>query len=187
MAVSNLVTTAGITTSDLVTQPEWTLLNSFTSNVGVTTTTFSSIPQTYRSLRLYFNILDFSSNDQIIIRPNNSSSNIYVQMSKYESSGIINRIIDSNWNYWKLPQVNTNTSKVNGVVDIENYASTTQYKFMKFRDYIFGTTHFAETGDGFWNSTSAITSITISSAAGSGAFSNSNNYSGVGIFLYGAK
>jgi hypothetical protein len=43
----------GLTTSDLVTEPQWTLLSSTTGS-GVSSLTISSIPQTYRVLRVFW-------------------------------------------------------------------------------------------------------------------------------------
>jgi hypothetical protein len=189
MAVSNLVTTGGLSASDLITEPTWTLIGSYTSTVGVTTTTIGSggtIPQTYRKLRLYINDLYFATNDSICIRPNNSSTSEYVQFAKYEQNGIINRLVDSNVGYWRVYQVG-NASKINCVMEIDNYSSTTDHKFMNYRAPGFvGSTHMHESGDGYWRNASAITSLTIFSLNGY-SFSNTSNIAGVGIYLYGAK
>jgi hypothetical protein len=189
MAVSNLVApSSGLSASDLVTIPQWTLLGSYTSSTFVYSTTLSSIPQTYRKLRLYINVLYFNSPDFLGIRPNNNSSNLYVQYGIQQYAGSTGRISNSGVTQWKFSASSWASSQtIDAVIEIENYNSSTENKFMNYEQYGFTPgAHFVEKGHGFFANTNPITSLTFFHLGGS-SFGNSNNYTGVGIFLYGAK
>lgn len=181
MAVSNLVTTGGLSTSDLVAYPAYTLIDSWNGS-SATTVTFSSIPQTYRALKLIYTGIELSTTF-LKARPNNNSGSLYAYFIHTTATGqtagyyaVTNDAIQLN---------DFNTGNVTGSLEFPNYTSTTAYKTYSAEAIYFasGYGYCKDAITGVFGSTSAITSLTI--------FPNTSNIqeSGTasGIYLFGLK
>lgn len=186
MAVSNLVTTGGLATTDLVTQPQWTLLASNTGTTGVSSISFTGIPATYRTLRFITTGVQLSVGQYMYMRFNSNTGSVYNRTSYYETTNLM---------YGPANTRNVGSSSLmlsfqSGAVHahdflIENYSSSTEYKIIK-GDTTYANDH--EFMTGHFGSTAAISSIEFYPAGGTvtpnpvgvGAV-------GCGIFLYGAK
>ena len=151
------------------------------------TITFSSIPQTYKSLQIRCTSQLSSTSNYSILRPNNDSStanytfhSIYGDGASVTSDGYITGLSGA-------LSVNGTSSTQNastvgtGIVDILDYASTTKYKTFR------SITGYDNNGSGIvflisslWKNTSAITSLTIVAQAG-------NFTTGSTFALYGMK
>ena len=89
MAVSNLVTTGGLSATDLITQPQWTLLASNTGTSGVSSITISSIPATYKTLRFVTTGVQLSVGQYMYMRFNSNTSSVYNRNSDYETTNLM--------------------------------------------------------------------------------------------------
>ena len=151
---------------------------------GVTTTTFSSIPGTYKSLQLRFNVISASSGDSIALCFNGDTATNYVRHSIYgNNSNIVAGGLTAR------PQITmfgvyagtpASTYPNVGITDIIDYASTSKNKVVKTlsgADSNSATVSEIDVISGLWLNTAAITSITV--------FTSSNMNSGTTIALYG--
>ena len=150
-----------------------------------TTVTFSSIPQTYKHLRLHIvgrstytaydqsGFLRFNTDTGTNYRRRYTLSNGSTPL--YPQSGAANwthSLIDYPGSYI------TANRFASGVVEIFDYTSTTKIKNVQsYGGYVVGGYGL---GGGYWNSTSAITSMTIDIA-------NGNFVTGSHFALYGVK
>lgn len=187
MAVSNLVTTGGITTSDLITQPEWTLLASQTASQSYNSITFSSISQAYRRLKVLVPYASNNSNSGYFgIRFNSNSNTVYTQFGYAEASNTLG-ITRENANAIYAARY-TPASQYSFECIIENYTSSTQNKFVYTSCISSGTTGYHEETTTMFASSDAITSITFLPISAATVINpNPNSMSGGGIFVYGAK
>ncbi|NDB62099.1 hypothetical protein EB001_27225 [bacterium] len=185
MAVSNLVTTGGLTTSDLITLPQWTLLGSYTTNGAVSTITISSIPGTYRTLRLVAPYITGTAYAYGYLRVNGVSTTIYQKYAMSESSNVMATNLSSD----TLLYINNNggTTNFGFTLDIENYSSSTEYKYVKGESY-YNTSGNPNKDDikCHIGTTSPITSITFVFSSGTMNV-NSGPATGLGFFVYGGK
>ena len=135
-----------------------------TISSDVATVTFSSIPQTYTDLVLVTNFGGFSSSYDNIwgIYFNGSTANSYSGTVMYGDGGTAatTRRTTSNADghilFWRVS--NTTIASV-GVVNIMNYTNTTTYKTVFARSS--STSSWSASHAGLWQSTSAITSVTL--------------------------
>lgn len=151
---------------------------------GLSSLTLSAIPQTYKDLKLVFSGVN-SANGYFGTRLNNDSG------ANYNYVGFVDDAPASQTGSTKLDNdrfcYNARNSNANqpakGIYNIYNYASTTKLKNYDIVTSSFdGATVRYINATGVYNSTSAITSIDIYLAAGSGTFSNATNTS---IRLFG--
>ena len=148
------------------------------------TITFSSIPSTYQSLQIRYQFFTTVAGNALRVRFNGDTGTNYARHRLYGNGTTVSAggfITQS----YLTPGSNSNgpsaTSPVVGIIDIHNYASSTQYKTL--RD-IAGVDQNGS-GDinlnsGLWLSTSAITSIEL--------YTGSSNWTTTTTFaLYGIK
>lgn len=187
MAISNLVTTGGITTSDLITQPQWTLLASETTSQGYNSLTFSSISQAYRKLKVLVPYASVNSvSGYLGIRFNSNSNNVYTQFGYAEASNTLG-ITRENANALYASRYIT-ASQYSFEFTIENYSLSTENKFVYTNCVNSGNTQYHEETTTMFASTAAITSITFLPISAATSFNpNPNSMSGGGVFIYGAK
>ncbi len=151
------------------------------------TITFSSIPQTYSHLQIRCTSQLSSTSRYAIFRPNNDSSTANYTFHSTYGSGINatsdGYITGMNGAY----SVNGTSSDDNssivgtGIVDIHNYASTTQYKtFRSITGYDTNSVGIIFLISSLWKSTTAISSLTI--VAQGGNFTTNTTFA-----LYGIK
>ena len=153
---------------------------------AVSTVTFSSIPQTYKSLQIRFNVIMGAGNSGGIQFNGDTTNGNYYVHSLYAGGTTVgangasnNRIITIGYNSGSVatyPNV--------GIVDILDYTNTSKYKTAKA---IFGANKNATGGNsgdieldsGLWLNTSAITSINFQA--------DTNMLSGTTVSLYGVS
>jgi hypothetical protein len=141
---------------------------------------FNSIPSTYTDLVLIFDGLNVTSNNyDTFIRFNSISTNTYSYTVLLGSGSSAFSYRGSSQNAVYVG--NTNTSRSNSmIVQIHNYANTNVYKTLLSR--INNSTNVVGANVGLWSSTSAISSMEISSEKGSGSFAAGSTFT-----LYGIK
>jgi hypothetical protein len=155
---------------------------------GVSTFTLSSIPATFQSLQIrgIGRTARVATNDTMNIRINGDTGSTYSFHQLYGSGAAVaaQGSATQTAGEWGQMAAASATASVFGttIIDIVDYASTTKYKTIRIM------TGWDNNGSGqiflgsvLWQSTSAITSITMFS-------STSNNYSSGSTFaLYGIK
>jgi hypothetical protein len=150
--------------------PSATWLISRANLSAVTTTTFSSIPQGYSSLQLRFNLVS-SGNDTLNIQPNNDTTAADYTIHYLVGTGAAATAGANTSNGWlAVPaygRLKATYASV-GIVDFLDYANTSKYKTLRST---FGynnntTAGTIELDSGVWLSTSAITSLVITTQFG---------------------
>lgn len=146
--------------------------------------TLSSIPQTYKDLRLVFSGVN-SATGYFATRLNNDSGANYNYVGTVDGAQATqtgNTNLDNDRFCYNARNSNAN-QPAKGVYNIYNYASTTKLKNYDIVTSSYDGSQFRHiNATGLYNSTSAITSIDIFLDAGSGTFSNATNTS---IRLFG--
>ena len=150
---------------------------------GVSTVTFSSIPGTYTSLQLRFNGLVSTAGGGFYLRFNSDTGSNYAAHGLRGNGSAASSFGQTALGYIYAYGSGSGTVATYpnvGIVDIHNYAITTQNKTVRVLSGAdangSGT---LELDSGLWLNTNAITSITI--------FSDYNWNSGSVISLYGIK
>jgi hypothetical protein len=149
---------------------------------GTNTITFSSIPGTYKSLQIRGLCTD-AGNNSVVMQFNSDTGINYSRHAlsgngatagASGSGGTVNILIGG-----YRAGFSSSASYLGGIiVDIHDYASTTKYKTTRsFNGYDANGSGTVELNSGLWQSTSAVTSITISMP--------SNFSSGSTFALYG--
>lgn len=148
------------------------------------TITFSSIPSTYKHLQIRYSVLTATSGDDVFYRFNGDTGSNYARHFLYgdgtsaAASGQATQtflIADSG------SGESSSTQPMTGIVDIQNYASTTQNKTARgFNGIDKNGSGIITLNSGLWLSTTAINSITF--------YTSSYNYTtGTTFALYGIK
>lgn len=145
------------------------------------TVDLTSISGTYNSLRLaIFNWAPASVNNNLLMQFNSDTGTSYVSEVAYTLSA------DSNANATSIRLTGGTSTSSNGVVvvDIPHYASTLPYKYATIGGLTTpgsgGTATRSAFINGFWNSTSAISSIQLKVSGG-------GNHNAGTYILYGVK
>jgi hypothetical protein len=141
---------------------------------AVSTVTFSSIPNTYKSLQLRFSTTETGSNAWRVNFNGDSGNNYAVHyLAGNGSNAIVNGFATGTFTFVPIgvsagPQSASYPSV--GIVDIVDYASTAKYKTVKS---LYGVNYNGTPTNGqieldsaLWTSTSAINSITFAVPAG---------------------
>jgi len=163
---------------------------------SLTSLSFSSIPQTYKQLYLvWMGISHSATGSSFNLKINNTNDASAQQMQMFSLAGntltsslSANSIIGINAFGAFGESANATGDpfqRVQGYIFIDNYASTTRTKFFEFQyGGVLNTTptNYLVRGTGFWNSTTAISSLDVVRSSGTGNFSNQTNTS---IRLYG--
>lgn len=188
--------------SSAATGLEWTTLSaggltliSETVASGLSSLSFSSIPSTYKGLLVRWCGVQAGSSDNTRIswRINNDSGSNYIYQRKtYSGSGVTcgtstGSNIGENVGLTGPTGTATLANAASGYLYVDNYASTTKVKnfILEVQFYsAFGSDAIGQSALGFWNSTSAITSLDIFRQNGTNTFSNASNTS---IRLYGVS
>jgi hypothetical protein len=159
-----------------------------TLTAAVASVTFSNLPQTYTDLVLVVNALGATSTTFPWMRFNSVSTNTYSDTVLYgngTSAGSTRRTAQSRGYFAENVQMGT-TWTSNSIVHIMNYSNSTTYKTYLARNNNpeSGTYVGTEAIVGLWQSTAAITSITIGTAS---VGTDYNFASGSTFTLYGVK
>lgn len=169
-----------------------TLLSETVANAN-SSLSLSSIPGTYKQLLLIWSGIQHSTGSTNFgLRFNNSSASTYVIVGE---RGIATKasilaagtsIVSTNVGLLGYGASEVGTPyQANGQILIDNYASTTKTKFYSFNSYFYDQTNVITTGwhgTGFFNDTTAITSLDFVRTTGTATFTNHTNTS---IRLYG--
>jgi hypothetical protein len=164
--------------------PSFESIASFTPTSGGSVT-FSSIPSTYKSLQIRIAATTVTAADDLILRLNGDTGNNYARHSIYGNGSTVTATGTITTGRIIIDSAATGTytsSPMFAIIDIHNYASTTQNKTVRI---IEGSDNNG-TGDvtlvsGLWLNTAAITSATISTLGGT------DYNTGTVISLYGIR
>jgi len=135
---------------------------------AVSTVTFSSIPSTYKSLQVRFNLVASAQYDNFGIYFNGDTTTNYAchglrgNGASASATGTITQnyiLINSLGTYLTYPTV--------GIVDVIDYANTNKNKTIKALSGINNNSAYGavEVGSGLWLSTAAINSLTVAVGA----------------------
>jgi hypothetical protein len=192
-STANVKTRLGLGTAGQVLQvnsgataPEWATVASggmtliSTTTLSGATVSLSSIPQTYKSLRVVvYGVLGQTSDAQIWCKVNNTTTGMYVSGVR---AGSASQLQDLRV-YLTVGDASNRTSSDNAwVFQFDNYASTTNYKPM----VLFGRSLLTDASieqinyAGAFSSNSAITSLVFQ-------YGGTNNFNGGTVELYGVK
>lgn len=135
---------------------------------AVSTVTFSSIPATYKSLQVRFNLICSNTGQNITIQLNGNGTGysehyLYGTGSTTVASGFASQTYT-----WMLQAGTVGTYPNVGIVDVIDYANTSKYKTIKT---LGGANQNTSTGiiemaSGVWQNASATTSLTIAVTVG---------------------
>jgi len=135
---------------------------------AVSTVTFSSIPSTYKSLQVRFNLVCSSAGRNITIAFNGSGTG-YTNHQLYETgSTTVAQGFTGQTYTWMLQNGTVATYPNVGIIDVVDYANTNKNKTVKTfgganQNTASGT---VEINSGVWLNTAAITSLVIGVTAG---------------------
>jgi hypothetical protein len=132
--------------------------------------TFSSIPATYTHLQIRFNGLS-SSNATLYLRYNSDTGSNYaihyLQGNGTAASAGAETTQTLMNLYGSVPAASASSQTGTSIIDILDYANTNKYKTLRALDgYDSNGSGFVVLTSGLWQSTSAITSITLTANAG---------------------
>ena len=139
---------------------------------AVSTVTFSSIPSTYKSLQVRYNLIVSSSSSNINLQLNGDTSSANYAMHLLDGTGAAaqaNGVASGSNNYITLTSNQTVGTYPNvGIMDSIDYTNTSKNKVVR---NLFGCNQNTSTGfvgitSGLWLSTAAVTSLTILNAPG---------------------
>jgi hypothetical protein len=184
---------SGLAVSDLITQPTWTQLASNTTTTGTATLSATSIPTTYKTLKIFFVGLKTALNQEILFRLNSDSGGRYASLTLKEfgtSSAYQSGSDATSIRLMGNSGFDTSTQPMNGIITIEDYTNTSDRgKFIttEIVSYNSGNDPFYIYGRHFYRpaSAAAITSVSLSGANG-GNINFVNDQTG-GMFVMGAK
>jgi hypothetical protein len=134
------------------------------------TLTFSSIPSTYQHLQIRFNGLS-TSNATLTMRYNSDTGSNYAVHYLFgngSSAGAGAETTQTLMNlYGSVPLAAASSQTGTSIIDILDYANTNKYKTQRaLSAYDSNGSGFVFFNSGLWQSTSAITSITLTANAG---------------------
>jgi hypothetical protein len=145
-----------------------------TTNLSGTTTSISSINQTYKDLLIFVQNPYVNAATQMRINPNGSGSAVAV-------SQVSNGTAGTNVNLTSVTNVPTSTGNANYYCLISNYTDSTYYKPVIFYGAATSASSTSITMSGLYVSGSAITSIDINCLNGTSTFSGGR------VLIYGVK
>ena len=135
---------------------------------AVSTITFSSIPATYKSLQVKFNLVT-SASCVLLYQFNGDTGSNYAYHALYGNGSAANVTGGATQTSFRAPAQSTLTTYPNvGIVDILDYANTNKNKTVKS---LVGANNNTSAGvievdSGLWLSTAAITSLVITASTG---------------------
>lgn len=191
MAIAQIpVASSGLSASDLITQPSYTLIGSYFNSTFVSSININlTNPSLYRSLHVEFHDINSTENQFLYMRLNDTSSSATYRSASqgfYMSGGYASVLTGREENTsFRLTGINNTFQNKQGWIDIYNINST-ERKLIKGR---IGYTHNSypynfEDFHGDANISSSITSIQFLAAVGNVATGNSTTR---GILVFGVK
>jgi hypothetical protein len=185
MAVSNLVTTGGLSTSDLVSTPEWTLLGSYATTSGASTISISANATGYRKLRVWVPGISGSASTVLRIQLNSNATNFYQTstMGRYGSPATNMNYIQNLYTAFTPQNQAFTTSQRAMLFDIENAGNTGTKIITGNCWYSAGSVSYAEDFMGSCPLGAIVTSIQFWAESGTLATGNAS----YGILVFGGK
>lgn len=152
-----------------------------TTTLSGTSTAITSIPSTYNTLQISWELVNLSSNDDLKLLPNNTANTFYGIYMK-DNNGITATTAMNLLDLFITPDGFKSANTTNaGTIIIQNYASSTAYKpFQYYGHSKAGAAATRDTvmGGGVWASNTAISSL---------YFTSPSSVSGGTVRLYGVK
>jgi hypothetical protein len=145
----------------------WTEITSGSFPTGASTLTISSIPTTYKFLKIILRDVRFAADGNLRARLNADNSSLYQIVSTYTGSSTI--ADDASINIASIDSTATDGVQI---IDLPNYADSTNWKLWEFQTFALatdGTNYFGRKAPGGYRSNNQITSIQIYD-------NSSNNY-----------
>ncbi|CAB4128760.1 hypothetical protein UFOVP223_87 [uncultured Caudovirales phage] len=188
LGVSALAGTSGqvLTSSgSLTTAPTWTtpgsmtLISTTTTAAGATSATLSSIPQTYKSLKLkIWYTGTVSGPSGVSVTFNGTTANYhYGYSSQTTTGGASGGSVSGAYGIYQTAAATPSVTALSPItLLIENYTSTTVYKTWTMFSVLLYTASGLSYGAGAWNNAAAVTSIGLSFAPGASAVTNIELY-----------
>jgi len=186
LGIALLGASTGLSSSDLVTQPNWTQLASYTTNSANAAFSINNIPQTYKTLKIMCpRFYQPASVTGMQVRLNGSTSSIYnyLFLQTNNTGGLYSDPSVSPRNDIRF-SVSYNSYNHGFILTIENYSSSTEYKL--FKGWSGAEGNYAGEVEGYFASTSPITSIDFY-ADSSTVNVNPSGGAGRGLFIWGSK
>lgn len=148
------------------------------------TITFSSIPSTYVALQIRYSVLTATAGDDVFYTLNGDTGTNYSRHFLYGDGTAAAASGQATQSFLIADSGSAETGTTQpmvGIIDIHNYASTTQYKTTRgFNGVDKNGSGIITLNSGSWRSTSAVTSITL--------YTTTYNYAaGTTFALYGIK
>jgi len=150
-----------------------------------TSVTFSSIPNTYKSLQVRFSFLTALNGYQVLTSFNGDSSSDYAAHWIYAYGSVTAGAgtTQSSMQSFGFVAGTSTTYPTTGIIDVIDYASTSKYKTVRTFNGMNNNGSAGSTelvlASGLWQSTAAITSLTI--ATGGTAFATGSTFTLYGI------
>lgn len=186
MGIQLLGASSGLSASDLISQPDWKLLGSYTTNSANAGFTISNLPQTYRTLKIICpRIYQPANSTGVQVRLNGSLSSIYNYVFKQTNNtgGIYSDPSTMPKQFIKLP-ISVSSYNHAFCLTVENYSSTSDFKL--FKGWTANETSYAGEVEGYFASNTAITSIDFY-ADSSTINVNPSGSTGLGLYIWGTK
>lgn len=186
MGIQLLGASTGLSASDLITQPDWKLLGSYTTNSANAGFTISNIPQTYKTLKIIGpRFYQPSSVTGVQVRLNGSTSNIYnyVFTQTNNTGGLYSDPSLMPRTFLRFALSNSSYNHAFSLT-IENYSSSTDYKL--FKGWTANESNYKGEVDGYFASNTPITSIDFY-ADTSTINVNPGSIAGLGLHIWGTK
>lgn len=185
MGISLLGASTGLSASDLITEPKWTLIAYMTDSGPQNTLVWGGLLQNYNKLRIIIPYAEFSTGpSRLYIRPNQNSTNIYQGSGWTVESTAQNQTNSYGSTNCQVNAYTTGSTITATEIYIDNYSSNTEYKLIK--TYCIYSNR-KEERSVLFGSTSPITSLEIGSVHAYTVNYNPLTYPGHGVFIYGAK
>lgn len=186
MGISLLGASTGLSASDLISQPDWKLLGSYTTNSANAGFTISNLPQTYRTLKIICpRIYQPANVTGVQIRLNGSTSSIYNYVFRQTSNAGAEYSDPST-----MPKTNIrfpiSMPSYNHAfcLTVENYSSATDFKL--FKGWTANESSYVGEVEGYFASNTAITSIDFYADTSTINVNNTGS-TGLGLYIWGTK
>jgi len=156
--------------------PTYTPLANITLGSSASSVSFSSIPASFRDLVLVIDgTASVSTNVQV--RFNGDSNNNYLYVAMYGNGSTTSSFAESNIS--SITQLALANYSSNTLTQIMDYSATDKHKTVLIRSN--GGNGFVQATAGRWGSTSAITSMVLTSSGSGATFNSGSNFALYGI------
>ena len=147
------------------------------------TITFSSIPSTYTSLQIRFNVLTATTGSNIVVRFNSDTGANYSRHQLYgDGTTVTASGTASTTSFFAFGLTTSTTNPTVAIIDLHDYSSTANYKTARVLCGLDANgSGSIWLNSGSWRNTAAVTSVSITQTS-SNAFGTGSTFA-----LYGIK